>query len=98
VVTRSPNSNATGASRNSDPADAADRRFERQVLRLYTLGARAVCELLREVGVQTMHMTTIEQVLDRYACIDPDALTAFDGDRFAPRPLHLVRGGHNAAR
>jgi hypothetical protein len=41
-VIPNPNTNATGASRNSDPADP---QFERQVLRLYTLGARAVCEL-----------------------------------------------------
>ena len=92
MIARNPNSSATGGSRNSDPVDAADRQFERQVLRLYTLGARAVCELLREVGVQTMHMTTIEQVLDRYAGIDPDALTAFSGGEFPPYPDLRVIG------
>jgi hypothetical protein len=91
-MARDPNSTATGTFCNSDPADAADRQFERQVLRLYTLGARAMCELLREVGVQTMHMTTIEQVLDRYACIDPDALTALSGDQFPPYPDLRVVG------
>jgi hypothetical protein len=95
VATRSPNSSATGASRNSD---AADQQFQRQVLRLHKLGARAVCELLREVGVETMHMTTIEQALARYADIDPNALPLSGGDRFAPRPLHLVPGDRNAAR
>jgi hypothetical protein len=88
-MARDPNSTATGTFCNSDPAD---QQFERQVLRLYTLGARAVCELLREVGVQTMHMTTIEQVLDRYACIDPDALTALSGDQFPPYPDLRVVG------
>jgi hypothetical protein len=89
MIALNPNSTATGASRNSDPVD---RQFERQVLRLYTLGARAVCELLREVGVQTMHMTTVEQVLDRYAGIDPDALTTFSGDQFPPYPDLRVVG------
>ena len=83
------NSSATGASGNSD---AADRQFERQVLRLHKLGARAVRDLLREVGEQTMHMTTIEQVLDRYAGIDPDTLAAFSGDQFPPRPDLRVVG------
>ena len=51
-----------------------------------------MCELLREVGVQTMHMTTIEQVLDRYAGIDPDALTAFSGGEFTSYPDLRVIG------
>jgi hypothetical protein len=92
VATRSPNTTATDASRNSDPVDAADRRFQRLVARLHKLGARAVYEMLVEVGVQTMHMTTIEQVLDRYAGIDPDALTAFSGDEFPPYPDLRVVG------
>jgi hypothetical protein len=89
MIARNPNSTATGASRNSDPVD---RQFERQVLRLYTLGARAVCELLREVGVQTMHMTTIEQALTRYAALDPETLRVLDGDQFPPYPDLRVVG------
>jgi hypothetical protein len=94
-MTRNPNSNATGASGNSsDAADAADRRFERQVARLHRLGARAVCEMLLELGVQTMHMTTIEQAVQRYAGIDPDTLTVFGGDQFSPYPdLRVVGRG-----
>ena len=94
MVTRNLNSNATGASRNNDPADAADRRFERQVVRLHRLGARAVCEMLLELGVQTMHMTTIEQALQRYVGIDLDTVTAFGGDQFPPYPdLRVVGRG-----
>ena len=85
-MARDPNSTATSAFRNSDPIDVADRRFERLVAQLYSLGARAVCELLIEVGVQTMHMITIEQALTRYAALDPETLRVLDGDQFPPYP------------
>jgi hypothetical protein len=91
-VTRNPNSNATRASRASDDAD---RRFERHVARLHRLGARAVCELLLEVGASTKHMTTIEAALARYAALDPDTLRVLRGDRFAPRPEMRVVGGQD---
>lgn len=76
------------------PADLRDLRLERAVARLHALGPRVFAEMLREIGASTMHMTTIEQVVERYARIDRDALGAVGGDRFTPRPLHAVRREH----
>ena len=37
-----------------------DLAFERGVVKLHHLGPRAIAELLRDVGAQTMRMTAIE--------------------------------------
>ena len=63
----------------------ADLEFRRDVERLHRLGPRAVCELLTEIGEQRLCRTFIEQRVRRYSEIDPDHLTALDGDTF-PRP------------
>ena len=88
-MTRNPNSNASGVARNSD--DAADLRLQRDVVKVRRLGDRAVYELLRELGAVTGHRATVESVVARYAAIDQDSLYVTRGDRFAPRPLLLVR-------
>jgi hypothetical protein len=73
-----------------------DLRFDRDVARLHSLGARALAELLREIGAETLHMTTIEAAVERYAQLDPDALRRLGGDRFPPRPsLRIVGGLHH---
>jgi hypothetical protein len=80
---------------NSLPAhspDIRDLRFERHVDRLHRLGARAVAELLREIGAETMHMTSIERAVERFAALDPDTLNRLGGDRFPTRPLRVVGG------
>jgi hypothetical protein len=89
AVTRNPNSNATRASHNS--GDAADLRLQRDVVKVRRLGDRAVYELLRELGAVTGHRATVESVVVRYAAIDQTHLYVTRGDRFAPRPLLLVR-------
>jgi hypothetical protein len=74
-----------------------DIRFQRDVDRLADLvrrtGGRVLAEVFFEAGARTGHMTTIEQVVARYARLDPDVLALFGGDRFPPHPLRLVRGG-----
>jgi hypothetical protein len=73
-----------------------DLRFDRDVARLHGLGPRAVAELLREIGAETLHMTTIEATVERYARLDPDTLRHLGGDRFAPRPsLRIIGGLHH---
>jgi hypothetical protein len=78
--------------RVTNPDNHHDIRFQRDVDRLCALGSRAVAEAFFEIGARTGHMTTIEQVVARYARLDPDAVSLFGGDRFPPRPpLRLVR-------
>ena len=88
-MTRNPNSNATRASRNSD--DAVDLRLQRNVVKVRRLGSRVLYELLRELGTITGQRATVESVVARYAAIDQASLYVTRGDRFAPRPLLLVR-------
>lgn len=78
-----------------DHPDIRDRRFERHVAQLHRLGDRAVCELLREIGAATLHMTAIEQAVERYARLDPDALRILGGDQFPARPALRVVGGRH---
>jgi hypothetical protein len=90
-MTRNPNSNATDAPGNS--GDATDLRLQRDVVKVRRLGDRAVYELLRELGAVTGHRATVESVVARYAAIDQTHLYVTRGDRFAPRPLLLLRQG-----
>ncbi len=71
---------------------AADLQFRCDVVRLHHLGPRALYELLTEIGEQRLCRTFIEQRVRRYSEIDPDHLTALDGDTF-PRPP-LCSGWH----
>jgi hypothetical protein len=79
------------------PPDIRDLRFQRNVDRLPELGSRVLYEMLIELGRRTMHMTTIEQVVERFAAIDPNTLRDLRGDRFPTRPLRAV-GGRHASR
>ena len=88
-MTRNLNSNATGASRNS--GDAADLRLQRNVVKIRQLGDRVLYELMLELSAVTGQRATIESVVARYAAIDQASLYVTRGDRFAPRPLLLVR-------
>ena len=69
----------------------ADLRFRRQVEHLHRLGARAVGELLAEVGAERGIQTVIDGKLDTYAQLEPEALETTGGDRFWPSPLSEVR-------
>jgi hypothetical protein len=75
------------------PTDMRDLRFERDVTRLSALEPRALAEAFFEIGARTGHMTTIEEVVARYAHIDRGTLGAVGGDRFAPRPNLCLVGG-----
>ena len=80
----------TGA-RASPTEIIAELRFRRDVARVHALGARAVAELLAEVGAERGIQHLIDQKASRYATINPDHLLALGGDDFPPVPLHEVR-------
>ncbi len=69
----------------------AGLEFRDQVRRVHALGARALGELLAEIGVERSIMPTIHEKLQRYASIDPQALRMAGGDKFASLPLHEIR-------
>jgi hypothetical protein len=94
-VTRNPNSNATRASRNSDPVD---RHLQRNVVKARRLGDRALYEMLLELSAVTGHRATVESVVARYAALDPDIVSALGGDRFPEQPTLRVVGGRHGSR
>lgn len=69
----------------------AGLEFREQVKRVHALGARALGELLAELGTEKSIMPAIHEKLERYATIDPQALRIAGGDKFPPTPLHEVR-------
>jgi hypothetical protein len=72
-------------------SNAADLRLGRNVIKVRQLGDRALFELILELATVTGHRATVESVVARYAGIDQAHLYVTRGDRFAPRPLLLVR-------
>lgn len=68
-----------------------DLAFERNIVKLHHLGPHAIAELLRDVGGQTMKMTTIESRVADFADLDPGVVRTLGGDRFAMPPLTVVR-------
>ena len=69
----------------------ADLRFRRRVQQVHRLGARAVGELLAELGAERSIMTLIDQKLSRYANLDPEAVEATGAGDFWPEPIHEVK-------
>ena len=69
----------------------ADMRFRRQVQQLHGRGDRVLGEFLAEIGAERGIQTVIDQKLDRYVQLDPEAIEAAGGDDFWPAPLHEVR-------
>ena len=69
----------------------AGLEFREQIKRVHALGARALGELLAELGTERSIMPAIHEKLERYASIDPQALQALGGDTFPPTPLYEVR-------
>ena len=67
-----------------------DFAFERNVVRLHHLGPRAILEILRDVGAQTMKMSAIESKVADFADLDPSVVNALGGDGFAAAPLTMV--------
>ena len=68
----------------------ADMKFRRQVIRLRRQGDRVLCEAFAHLGAKHGIQTSIEQTIERYAEIDPEALQAAGGDDFWPAPVHGV--------
>ena len=68
----------------------ASLKFRRQVEHLHRLGPRVVCELLAEIGAERSIQTLIDQKIDAYAALKPEALEATGGDGFWPAPLRKV--------
>ena len=68
----------------------ADMRFRHQVLRLHRLGPRVTAELLAEIGAERSIQTVIDQKLDRYTEIEPEALEVTGSDGFWPLPIRKV--------
>ena len=66
----------------------ADLKFRRQCQRLHALGPRVLDELLAELGAEHGIQTVIDQKLDRYAGLDPEAHEATGGNQFWALPLH----------
>jgi hypothetical protein len=64
--------------------DLAEERFQRDVLRLHRLGEQALYELLIELGRSRLMRTHIEQLVARYAAIDPEMLAATGGKQMPP--------------
>jgi hypothetical protein len=75
---------------------ARDRALEQHVIRIHQQGPRALLELLRDLGAETMRMTAVEQIAARYAALNPATLGPLGADRFPPRPsLRLVEVPHD---
>jgi len=79
----------------ADPSSAEDTlrclRLQRGSHHLHRLGVRALFEFLDELGREYLVADAIERKLAEYGHLDPKTLRAVGGDRFPPRPLHLVR-------
>jgi hypothetical protein len=72
-------------------SNAADLRLGRNGIKVRQLGDRALYEMLLELDAITEHRATTESIVARYGAIDRTHLYVTRGDRFAPRPLLLVR-------
>ena len=69
----------------------ANLRFRRKVERVHSLGPRVTAELLAEIGAERNIRTVIDNKLERYAALDPKAVTVTGGDDFWPAPLTKTR-------
>ncbi len=72
------------------PSVIADLRRRRHVQKLHRLGPRTIDALLIEIGVERGITTIIEQKVEAYAQLEPEALEVAGGDRFWPAPLREV--------
>lgn len=69
-----------------------DLRFRRDVVKLHGLGARALYELLVELGERRLCRTEIEGLVGYYAQLDPEIARIVGAGRLPPMPpLRLVR-------
>ena len=69
----------------------ADLRFRRRVQQVHRLGDRVFGELLAEIGAERGIQTIIDQKLEHYAELDPQALEVAGGNGFWQPPLREVK-------
>jgi hypothetical protein len=74
-------------------ADYAEIQFHRNVELLHAMGPRALAEMLEELGRKTLHMTTIERALERYAGIHPAVYRAIFENAWPPKRFLRLVGG-----
>jgi hypothetical protein len=77
---------------NDNSATGAENqrlRRQRQVERIWRLGARVVFELIDELA-RHHDIADVDYRLTRYAALDPELLRAVGGDRFPHPPIHGV--------
>ena len=67
----------------------ANVRFQRRVINLCRR-PRLVGELLAHLGAERSITTRIDQLLEEFENLDPEALELAGGDRFPPNPIHGV--------
>ena len=68
---------------------AANVRFQRRVINLCRR-PRLVVELLAHLGAERSITTRIDQLLEEFESLEPEALEFAGGDRFPPNPIHEV--------
>ena len=67
----------------------ANVRFQRRVINLCKR-PRPAAELLARLGAEYSITTRIDQLLEEFESLDPEALELAGGDRFPPNPIHEV--------
>lgn len=70
-----------------------DVRLQHLVTQVHRLGPRVFYELLVELGATRLCRFEIEELVGRYAELDPAVLSALGADRFPTLPLRLVPQG-----
>lgn len=68
----------------------AGLRRRHHVQQVHRLGDRVLDEMLIEIGNEYGIATGINQTVERYAALDPEALKLAGGDHFPPAPIHEV--------
>ena len=92
VVSKRPTNSGTFRSIGEVAAEVvADLRFRREVKRLHRLGDRVLGEMLAHLGAKHSIQTSIEQTVEHFVEIEPEALDAAGGNRFWPAPLYKIR-------
>ena len=69
----------------------ADLRFRQLIKRLHALGPRVTGECLAHLGAKHSIQTSIEQTVEHFAELDPEALEATGANRLWPAPLYEIQ-------
>jgi hypothetical protein len=71
-------------------ANLRRQRLERHACLIHGLGPRALAELLDEICRVTGRRAIVEDIAERFAVIDLEALIVTGGDRFAPMLIRII--------